>query len=274
MNGYFYNKRVLVSGASSGIGFALSNALSEQGAQLVLIARNAEKLDAVKKTLTASASSSASNNPAELYALDICDQQAIAKTMPKIFSRPVDIVINNAGIASNNHFEQLDDDCFRSMIETNFLAQVSMCRYALEAMKKQRHGHIVNVASMAGVLGITGYTAYGASKFALVGFTRALRNELSGTGIKTTLVLPSDVATPQLEAEETTRTAANRAVVGTGANAMSAELAAKKMLVAIKKQQTEVVISNLSGRVLLRLCELFPSTSRLVLDSIAIKHQK
>jgi len=264
---YFFGKRVLITGASSGIGLALSQQLAKRGAKLVLIARNKDKLTQAVGTLN-------SHHEIEYYSLDLCDQNQVEARLERILRSPVDLLINNAGIASNNHFEQLDEPCFREMMETNFFAQVAICRQILAAMKTRKQGHIVHIASMAGVLGIAGYTAYGSSKFALVGFARALRNELAGTAIRTTLILPADVDTPQLHTENQSRTKANKAVTGAGSKPLSSEGAAAKILQAIEKQKQEAIISAFSGHMLFFLCQLFPKISYWVMDSMASKHQK
>jgi len=267
---YFTNKRVLITGASSGIGEALCREISNLGATLVMVARNQAKLTQLQAQLHRKSDLPDSSH--EIFVTDITDAKELKQSLERICLEPVDILINNAGIACNDRFENLDEHVFREMIETNFLAQTAICRMVLPHMKKNAQGHIVNVASVAGVLGLAGYTAYGASKFALVGFTRALRNELSGTGIKTTLVMPSDVDTPQFQQEQQTRSSANQAIAGKGAKAITADQAARLICSAISKQKEEAIISPFSGRVPVWLCQWFPGISRKVMDSVTKKY--
>lgn len=264
MNNYFQGKTVLITGASSGIGAALANSLANRGANLILLARRIEPLEALGKNLK-------TKTQVQTISLDISDELAVNQLAGRINLHAIDILINNAGIAHCARFEDLFQTDFRSMMDVNYLGQVWMTRLILPIMKENGEGQIVNIASMAGVLGLAGYTAYGASKHALVGFTEALRNELSGSNIGLTLVLPSDVDTPQLEKEELDKPAATLALAGR-VKPLPTERAAAKILEAIAKRRCEVVVSPLAGQILLKLCRLFPGISKKVMDLITRPH--
>ncbi|MFX4227456.1 MAG: SDR family NAD(P)-dependent oxidoreductase [Porticoccaceae bacterium] len=264
MSSYFQGKTVLITGASSGIGAALANSLANRGANLILLARQIESLKALAGKLEP-------KTQVQTISLDITDELAVNQLASRINLHAIDILINNAGIAHCARFEDLFQTDFRSMMDVNYLGQVWMTRLILPVMKENGEGQIINIASMAGVLGLAGYTAYGASKHALVGFTEALRNELSGSNIDLTLVLPSDVDTPQLEKEALNKPAATRALAGR-IKPLSANRASTKILQAIEKRKREVVVSPFFGRVQLKLCRLFPGISKKVLDSITRPH--
>lgn len=264
MNNYYQGKTVLITGASSGIGEALARNLAKSGAELILVARGMEALIQLKDELDKQCS-------VEIFSVDISDELAVSQLANRIDVEGVDILINNAGVAYCQRFEELFQTDFRSMIDINYLGQVWMTRVILPAMKANGSGQIVNVASMAGVLGIGGYTGYSASKFALVGFTESLRNELSGTGVKISLVLPSDVDTPQLRRESETKPAATTAVSGT-IKPLSAQKAAEIILQGVAKGKNEIVVSHFSGKFLLWLCRLFPGLSKQVMDRMAQPH--
>ncbi len=266
VSNYFQGKTVLITGASSGIGEALCRALARQGANLIMVARQRAPLDSLANELQ-------EMTQAQAISLDISDELAVNQLANKINLNAIDILINNAGIAHCARFEDLYQTDFRSMIEVNYLGQVWMTRLLLPVMKENGEGQIINIASMAGVLGLAGYTGYGASKFALVGFTEALRNELSGSNIGLTLILPSDVDTPQLEREEADKPTATRALSGK-VKPLSADHAATQILVAIRKRKREAVVSPFSGRILMRLCRLFPGISKTVLDAITRPHNQ
>jgi short-subunit dehydrogenase len=264
VSNYFQGKTVLITGASSGIGAALCRALAQKGANLIMVARQTAPLDELADELK-------EITQAQAISLDISDELAVNQIANKINLNAIDILINNAGIAQCARFEDLYQTDFRSMIDVNYLGQVWMTRLLLPVMKENGEGQIINIASMAGILGLAGYTGYGASKYALVGFTEALRNELSGSNIGLTLILPSDIDTPQLEREEASKPAATRALSGK-VKPLSAEHAAAQILEAIKKRKLEAIVSPLSGRILLRLCRLFPRISKTVLDAITRPH--
>jgi len=265
VSNYFQGKRVLITGASSGIGAALSRKLAHQGANLTLVARNVEALSGLKNSIEVTGAK------INIVPLDISDCQAVTEAMSSIPETPVDILINNAGIACCDRFENLGYDDFDAMMKTNFLGQVSMIRAVLPTMKSEGAGHIVNIASMAGLLSIAGYTAYGASKSALIGFNDCLRNELAGSPIRLTLVLSSDVDTPQYYQESKTRPAANAALSGS-IKLLSSEEAANRILYGVQKYKKELVVSPLSGRIMLAMARRFPSIGKAVMDQIAKKY--
>lgn len=257
MSTNFQGKTALITGASSGIGEALSRLLASQGAKLILVARNLEALTQLKEQL---------DSNVRIYSVDIRSESAVQKFNREIADVQIDILVNNAGIACCDHFDNLTSDDFRGMMETNYLAQVWMTQAILPAMKKRGSGQIINIASMAGAIGMAGYTAYSPSKFALVGFSESLSNELAGTGVKLTLVLPSDVDTPQFHAENQTKPAATKALSGT-VHPITAEQAAKKIVQAVSTSSRHLVLSPASGRLLFWLCRLFPTISRKIMDN-------
>jgi len=107
-------------------------------------------------------------------------------------------VINSGGVTRPGYVQDLSLDIFREMIEINYLGTIYITKAVLNGMLRRGSGHIVNVSSMAGLVGVFGYTAYGASKFAVRGFTDALRAEVKGLGIDVSIVYPPDTDTPQL----------------------------------------------------------------------------
>ena len=268
MSTYYSGKTVLITGASSGIGAALSMQLAHSGANLILIARKLDALNRLKAELEGLTS-------VDVYSLDISDTEAVNTFATEVDLSCIDILINNAGIVSCDRFENLSETDYRSMIETNYLGHVWMTRAILPAMKVRRSqdtqykGHIVNLASMAGVIGIAGYTAYSPSKYALVGFSESLRNELAGTGIDITLVLPSDVDTPQFHHENSTKPEATKAISGS-IQPVSAEFAASKILAAVASSKNELVISPATGHLLLWICRTFRKLSHKILDNKTI----
>jgi len=108
----------------------------------------------------------------------------------------IDILINLAGVMDFVRFDEQDPGMIQRLIQVNVEAPLQMTRYVLPQMIERRHGRIVNIGSMFGSIGFPCFTAYSASKFALRGFSQALRRELAGSGVGVTYVSPRAVRTP------------------------------------------------------------------------------
>ena len=187
-------KVAVITGASSGIGAALALRLSTEGATLVLAARRKQKLNEVAEKIRKGGPASPPVFPVQ------CDlsvkeeaEQLVHRTVNE-FGR-IDILVNNAGRGHLASVEDTTDNMIHSMFAVNVFSLWYTTRPALAYMKKQRSGHIINIASMAGKLGYPYNSAYVAAKHACVGFTHALRLELAETGIHASVVCPAGVIT-------------------------------------------------------------------------------
>ncbi|WP_028117086.1 SDR family oxidoreductase [Ferrimonas senticii] len=179
-------KVILLTGASEGIGRALAVQLSQAGAQLMLAARNLERLRELQQQLPGASA---------VIALDVADpqqcQQAVAATIEQ-FGR-LDMLINNAGITMWSRFEQLDDlTLLERLMRVNYLGAAWLTHSALPHLKQSR-GQIVAVASLAGLTGVPERSGYAASKHAMVGFFDSLRIELRGSGVDVSVICPDFV---------------------------------------------------------------------------------
>ncbi|MGH0123778.1 UNVERIFIED_CONTAM: hypothetical protein FKN15_076243 [Acipenser sinensis] len=148
---------VVVTGGSSGIGKCIAIECFKQGAFITLVARDESKLLQAKKEI-------------EKHAIN--DKQAQEKL------GPVDMLVNCAGITVAAKFEEVEVDCFKRLMEVNYLGSVYPTRAVIPTMKERRMGRIVFVSSQAGQLGLFGYTAYSPSKFALRGLAESLQMEV------------------------------------------------------------------------------------------------
>lgn len=181
-------KRVLITGASRGIGEALAHGFAGAGANVALVARTQSALEALAVELGGSA-----------HAADLADPTQVAGLIARIEDEvgPVDVLVNNAGIESTAGFVDAPDDELRRVTEVNYLAPAELCRQAVPRMLRRGGGHIVNVSSMAGCSVFPGLATYCASKAALSHFTAGLRADLRGLPIGTTLVelgpIPTDL---------------------------------------------------------------------------------
>lgn len=197
----FENKRVLITGAASGIGRKMARQFAEQGAHLVLWDVNPAGLEAVRAALAASPGMVAT------YVCDLTDRAAIYATAEQVVGDhgPVDILINNAGIVSGRSLLEIPDEHIERTFAVNTLALFWTTRAFMPGMIEQGSGHIVTIASAGGLVGTARMTDYCASKFAAVGFDESLRLECKRLGlpIHTTVVCPFYINTGMFEGVKT-----------------------------------------------------------------------
>lgn len=186
------NKTAIITGASKGIGKAISLGLAAMNYQTVLIGRNKIDLEKVAKEMVLSGGISP-----RIFQMDITDSDAVKINIEKInkeFGR-VDVLVNNAGIYFDGTSDDISEVDFSKMLHTNLSAQFSILKEIVPIMKTQNSGYIFNVASRAGKIGFVGSGAYSASKFGLVGLNESLYRELNPLGISVTALCPGWVDT-------------------------------------------------------------------------------
>ncbi|MEU1884660.1 SDR family oxidoreductase [Micromonospora sp. WMMD987] len=183
----------VVTGAASGIGEALAHGLARRGSDLVLLDRDGDRLDAVAAALRAAHR----DRRVETQLVDLADLCATARVAEEIRARHprIRLLVNNAGVALAGRFDQVTMDEFHWVVDVNFRAPAQLTHALLPALRAEPGAHMVNVSSLFGLIAPAGQTAYAASKFALRGFTEALRYELVDEGIGVTSVHPGGVAT-------------------------------------------------------------------------------
>jgi short-subunit dehydrogenase len=185
----FSGKTVLITGASEGIGRALAVALAAERPRLVLVARNAARLEEAAGACAARGAEVLAV-PADVSRPEDC-RRLVAAARER-FGK-LDALVNNAGITMWSRFEAIGDlGVFERLLAVNLLGAVHTTAAALADLKATR-GLIVAVASLAGLTGVPERTAYAASKHALVGFFESLRIELAGSGVDVTIVAPDFV---------------------------------------------------------------------------------
>jgi uncharacterized protein len=181
----------VVTGASSGIGRAAALQFAQRGYDVALAARRAEPLEVLAAECGA-AGVRALAIPSDVSRREEC-QRLIERAEQEL--GPVDVLVNNAGFAIFDDIERASPDDLQSMMETNYFGTVWCTQAMLPAMLSRGHGTIVNVASIAGIMGYAGMGGYCASKFAIIGFSEALRNEVLGRGVRIALVCPGTTNT-------------------------------------------------------------------------------
>ncbi|WP_336487839.1 SDR family NAD(P)-dependent oxidoreductase [Methylobacterium nigriterrae] len=181
----------LVTGAGSGIGAALARALAERGTALALVDRDAAGLDATIGAVERAGGS------VSRHLLDLADADAILALPEAVEARfgRLDLLVNNAGVALGGRFAETDLDDFEWLMDVNFRAVVRMTHAFLPLLSRAPAAQIANISSLYGLIAPPGQTAYAASKFAVRGFSEALRHEYAGTHLGVTLVHPGGVAT-------------------------------------------------------------------------------
>jgi len=241
--------RLLITGASSGIGRCLAEKAALQGARVALTARSADKLQELAKTLT-SRNADAIAVPGDISSDD--DRKRLLQTVVDHFGG-LDVLVNNAGVASWAHFADSSEAVLRQVMEVNFFAPAELIRLAVPVLTQGRQPAIVNVASMCGRRGMPAWAEYSASKFGLCGLTEALRGEMVRFGIDVLLIVPG-----------LTRSDLNRhLLLSRGreqidfAAGMSPEEVADGILTALRDNRTETVLGK-EARWLLRANRYFP----------------
>jgi hypothetical protein len=178
----------LVTGASSGIGREIARRLAAEGSDLVVVARDRERLDVLAKELTAAHD----GVTVEVRVADLADPAGLAAVEARVADagRPVDLVVNNAGFGTYGTFADLDIDTEQREIGVNVTALVRLTHAALRAMLPRGRGAVLNVSSVAGLQATPGNATYGASKAFVASFGESVAGELAGTGVTLTTVLP------------------------------------------------------------------------------------
>jgi short-subunit dehydrogenase len=179
-------RRILITGASSGIGLCLAEQAARAGARLALAARSADKLAELAGRLAAAG--------ADVVAVpaDVTSDRERRHLLDAVVERfdGLDVLINNAGVGSWGHFADSSEAILRQVMEVNFFAPAELTRLAIPALVRGRQPAVVNVASMCGRRGMPAWSEYSASKSALCGLTEALRGELARFDIDILLVVP------------------------------------------------------------------------------------
>jgi 3-dehydrosphinganine reductase len=261
---WYRGKRVIVTGGSSGIGRATAEALAEWGSHVAIVARECERLERASGEIRARRASI--EQRVEPLQADVARREDVERAISLGVERlgGVDILVNNAGVAHCARFEETSDAQFERMMEVNYRGVVNVTRTVLPHLKAQGRGHIANVSSVAGFLGIYGYTAYAASKFAVVGFSEALRQELLPYGIAVSVLFPPDTDTPQLTEENRTKPPETRAIVGR-VRVMAPEAVARALLEGIASGRHRIV-PGIEARLTHSVARHFPGVMRRLID--------
>jgi 3-dehydrosphinganine reductase len=232
----FDGKMIYMTGGSSGIGLEMGKIFAAKGADLLLIARNVEKLQAAKEAMERFKLRPTQRiTTLSMDVADLADVQAKMKKAVAEFGAP-DVVISSAGINKYaDRFENITYDMFDEVMKINLYGPRNLIQTLLPEIKKRR-SHVVVLSSAAAFFGMFGYTAYGTSKAALIGLCDSLRYEFKPMGIPLTVVCPPEVDTPMNIDEAKTLPEEGRAVKNLSM-IMTPEDAARVIVEAIEKKK-------------------------------------
>ena len=191
----------VVTGAASGIGEALAVQLAARGSNLVLVDRDKERLDGVAEGVRR-------NHPqlaVDTYVVDLSDDAATDEAAQTLAAAHpgTTLLVNNAGVALGGRFDQVTLEEFDWVMAVNFRSVVRLTHAFLPALKARPGAHLVNVSSVFGIFAPAGQAAYSASKFAVRGFSEAVRHELAENGVGVTVVHPGGIKTRIAESART-----------------------------------------------------------------------
>ena len=185
------NKNALITGAGKGIGKAVAIALAKEGVNVILLARTQEEIDNV------AAKARSLRVKALAITADVADINSVNAAVEKALAEfgTIDILINNAGIGAFGKFLELEPATWERIIQVNLMGTYYVTRAVVPNMIERQTGDIINISSTAGLAGNALTSAYSASKFAVLGLTESLMQEVRKYNIRVTALTPSTVAT-------------------------------------------------------------------------------
>jgi short-subunit dehydrogenase len=258
------NKVVLITGASSGIGAATAKEFAINGAEVLLVARNEEKLKKVVAEIIATGGN------AQYFSADISNFKVVRSLAKKVFTEVgvPDILINNAGQGVWKFMDETGYEEVAEMMAVPYYAAFYMTKAFMPEMLKRNSGHIVNMTSYAGFIAFSGATAYIAARTAMIGFHNALTADLYNTKIKTSLAYFAKVTSDYWQnnpgSEE--RLPTSQALIPV----ITPEKAAKAIVKGVQKGKskiaTPIMIFVMNG-----LIRYFPAVTRLIINKTGFR---
>lgn len=223
-------KKALVTGATGGIGGAIAKALHAHGAHVGISGRNEEKL----KSLAAELGERVSILPADLAAVGAID--ALVKSAEEAMGQ-IDILVNNAGLTRDNLSMRMKDEEWQEVIDVNMTATFKLAKAVQRGMMKRRDGRIINIASIVGITGNPGQCNYVASKAGMIGWSKAMAQEIASRGITINCIAPGFIATAMTDALNDDQKATINAKIPAGKMGTSDDIAAAALYLASSEAQ-------------------------------------
>lgn len=269
--GFYQDKIAFITGGSTGIGLAIAKALSKEGCNVVVFARTIVKLETAVTEIKQN--SNQQSQKVNFYSVDTSDNTDTKKVFEKAITENgiPDFLINCVGIAQPDYFENISFENFDRLIKTNLYSTWNSVQ-AIVPYMKQKGGAILNTSSVAGFIGVFGYTDYCMTKFGIIGFSDALRQEIQRYNISVSVLCPPDTDTPGFEAENATKPAETKAIAG-NAKLLNADFVANVVLRGIQREQ-KMIIPGFDGKMTLILKRFFPRLVDWIMNINIKKAQK
>lgn len=264
---YLTNKVIWITGASSGIGEALTYALAKKGTRLILSSRRKEELERVKGNCPAESQANIRVLPVDLTQSSTL--QLSAEAAIQLFGH-IDILVNNGGVSQRSLVKETSPDVDRKLMEVNYFGAVSLTKYLLPHFMRRRQGHFVVVSSLTGKFGTPYRSGYAAAKHALHGFFDAVRAEHHSDNIKVTMICPGFIHTPITYSALTGDGSTLNKMDEAQYKGKPAEWCAAKIVKAIESRKEEVYIG---GREVLGvyLKRFLPTLFSKVIRKVAVR---
>ncbi|MBK9292845.1 MAG: SDR family oxidoreductase [Oligoflexia bacterium] len=253
----YKQKLIFITGGSEGIGLCVAKDFVKAQANVVILSRSKEKLNQATVQLEKLRQNKEQIIKAE--SLDVSNFNDVKNIFEKLFSEIglPDYLINCAGFAYPGYIEAAEIDTYKQMMNVNYFGVVNTCKVFVEnLLKNKSKAHIINTSSIAGYVGLFGYTGYCASKYAVIGFSQALKAELKKSGITVSVLCPPNTKTPGLEKENLIKPA-ELLKVEEKAKPVTAEEVSKYLLKKIPSKQFWI-IPTVDGNLALYLSRLAP----------------
>lgn len=248
----FKNKTVWITGASSGIGQELAVQLAHLGANIILSARNIDKLEQIKATLDGDNHS--------VIPLDLAKPEHVYEHVKSKIDEigRVDILINNGGVSQRSLFLENNFSVYRQLMEVNYFGLIALTKAVLPSMVVRGGGSIVSISSVAGKVGSKFRTGYSGSKYAVVGFMDCLRAEVADKNIHCLTICPGSIKTAIAHNSLNEHGFAQNKPEHSIENGMDVSVAVKQMINAIAKQKDEVIVGQGLSRLAPTIKRFFP----------------
>jgi 3-oxoacyl-[acyl-carrier protein] reductase len=207
------DKTVLITGASRGIGKATTYVFAENGANLILLARNLAHLEEISHDL-----GNKFGNTPQIFQCDVANAQQVKEVFAALRTQKtaIDAIVNNAGIMKDAMLTMATEDLMHEIYNINVFGSMFIAQQASKFMVKNRRGSIINLSSIVGTNGNKGQTVYASSKAAIIGFTKSLSKELAPFGIRVNAIAPGFIETDMTAGMDSKFYDQNKAMIAMG----------------------------------------------------------